>query len=187
MPVLSDDWHWRLVRLWFNGYRSLDKRGIACRSYLVGKYEQLARTFLVHALTHSKVIPYDIRQMLSEAFDDDGYSSLQYPSHRKLEFKFRKKGNRVDGIRQADILLKMKNSVKEFGKIDAAVAHLVATYGLSRSEILKIWGRYKDEGLHGIILNWFSDLKLTDSSTTIESHGQYWFEGELRGHSPNKS
>ena len=41
----------------------------------------------------------------------------------------------------------MKNSVKEFGKIDAAVAHLVATYGLSRSEILKIWGRYKDEPL----------------------------------------
>lgn len=168
MPMMPDEWHWRLVRLWLKGYSARDSRGIAYRAYFAGKYEQIARTFLAHALSNQKSIPFDVARMLGGALADDGASSVRYPDHRKLEFRFRRRGNRRDGIRQADILEKMKLAMAQYKKQEAALLHLKNHFGLSRSEVLKIWGEW-NESNKGFVLDFIrQSLPMMDVATHLE-------------------
>jgi hypothetical protein len=172
MPRMSKDWHWRLVRLWFKGYAAKDSNGIAYRAYLTGKYEAIAQSFFSRALMDSATIPYDVREMLSDAFEEDVHPSSRYPSHRKLQFVFRRRGNRVDGIRENDIFLKMQAAVSEFQKIEAAVSHLNKKHGLSRSEVLKVWGKWKQDSVQGLILDFWSNVMKSEPSAHIENYRQ---------------
>jgi hypothetical protein len=138
--AMDDDWHWRLVYLWLDGFRGRDERGRLETRFLQGRYAAVAREFLAMALAIGKPIPGRVRHKLAEHISEKPSDYSFFPSGRVLEFRFRSAGRRKDRRRDRYISECLRVLVEQGSKTESAVAEVASKFGLSRAEVFRVWG-----------------------------------------------
>lgn len=136
---MDDEWNWRLVRLWLDGFKGRDERGRRMTCYLSGRYEQIARDFLGGAVRRNDEIPNIIRHRLAGLIEVENELPRFVGSERKFEIKFRNSGRRKDENRDEFVHDELQKLLDTGMKVEAAVQTVCDLYEMKRSEVFRIY------------------------------------------------
>lgn len=157
---LHDEFNWEKYYLmqWLSGTIAKDNKGVHKQEYLGAFTEQVGRSLLAALLRSETPIPKEIRLELASLMDDKPGVTQQ--SEREFKIQFRKKGRRPNLIRDMQVSEEIAEALNAGQLQKNAVSEVMAKHKISRSEVQRIWTKYRDVFIR---LGWLTNASSTRS------------------------